>query len=74
MDTDLALTVGIVLFALSVPPILSDFADSRRPWFGGGMLLVAVGLVVLALVVRPGGYRLAEVPQVMLGVFARLLN
>ena len=38
MDTDLVLTLGIVLLVLSVPSLLSAWAESRAPRLGAIML------------------------------------
>ena len=41
MDTDLALTVGIVLAVLSVPSLLSAWVDGRAPRLGAIMAIAA---------------------------------
>lgn len=74
MDTDLVLTIGIVLAALSVPALLSAWAESRAPRIGAVMAVVAIGMMTAAILTRPGGYALNEVPDVMLGVISRGLN
>ncbi len=73
MDADLALAVGTVLGVLSIPSILSAISDSRAPRVGALTLMIAGGLVIWALTARPGGYKLAEVPAVILHVIARYL-
>ncbi|MFN6924807.1 MAG: hypothetical protein ACK4P8_04080 [Tabrizicola sp.] len=74
MDTDLVLTVGIVIAVLSVPSLLSAWAESRTPKVGVVMLIVAIGMVLFAVMTRPGGYSFEEVPKVMLNVFARVIR
>jgi hypothetical protein len=74
VDTDLVLTSGLLLGLLSVPSLLSAWAEVRVPRLGAVMVLGAFGLVLTALMVRPGGYGFNEVPDVVLGVFARLVN
>jgi hypothetical protein len=66
MDTDLALTVGIVLAVLSVPSLLSAWVDGRAPRIGAILAIVGLGLIVTALVQSPGGYEFNQVPSVML--------
>ncbi len=73
-DTDLLLTVGIVLFALSLPSLLSAWVESRAPRIGAIMVVAALGLIVTALLVKPGGYAFNEVPAVIIEVFARLFD
>lgn len=38
------------------------------------MIVAAAGMIVAALMYRPGGYSFSEVPGIMLGVFARMLG
>jgi hypothetical protein len=66
MDTDLALTVGILLTVLSVPSLLSAWVDGRAPRIGAIMVLVGLALIVTALVESPGGYEFNQVPTIML--------
>ncbi|TAG26246.1 MAG: hypothetical protein EAZ40_04730 [Rhodobacterales bacterium] len=74
MDTDLVLTVGIVLLALTVPSLLSAWVEQRVPRVAAVMAIASMGMIVGALMTRPGGYAFSEVPSVMLGVFARLAS
>ncbi len=74
MDTDLVLTLGIVLLVLSVPSLLSAWAESRAPRLGAIMVIVAFGMISASLWIRPGGYAFNEVPGVMIGVISRLLQ
>ncbi|MBP9046825.1 MAG: hypothetical protein WAT35_10945 [Tabrizicola sp.] len=74
MDTDLALTVGIVLAVLSVPSLLSAWVDGRAPRLGAIMAIAALGLIVTALVESPGGYAFNQVPSVMLKTVLRVFE
>ena len=74
MDTDLLLTLGIVLIALTLPALLAAWAEGRPPRIGAVMLIVAATLIVVAVTGRPGGYSFNEVPGTMLTVFARFIN
>lgn len=67
-DVDLLLTVGIILFVLSIPSLLSAWVEGRVPRLGSIMSIVALGMVVSALVTKPGGYAFNEVPGVMVKV------
>jgi formate-dependent nitrite reductase membrane component NrfD len=71
MDTDLFLTIGILLLVLSLPSLLSAWVESRAPRIGALMVVAGAALIVTALMVRPGGYSFADVPDVILGVGAR---
>lgn len=72
MDTDLVLTLGIVLLILTIPSLLSAWVESRVPRMGALMLLASASMIVTALATHPKGYRFEEIPQVMLNVVARL--
>jgi len=74
MDTDLALTVGIVLAVLSIPSLLSAWVDGRAPRVGAIMAMAGLGLVVTALVASPGGYEFNQVPEVLLRTVSRFFN
>ncbi|MBL9073964.1 hypothetical protein [Tabrizicola sp.] len=73
-DTDLLLTIGIVLLVLSIPSLLSAWVESRAPRIGAIMVIAALGLIIAALVIKPGGYAFNQVPGVMIGVVARLFQ
>jgi hypothetical protein len=69
-DADLLLTIGIVVLVLSVPSLLSAWAESRAPRMGAIMFVAAVGMIVGALMTNPGGYAFNDVPGVMVKVVA----
>lgn len=74
MDTDLILTVGIVLLVLSIPSLLASWAESRAPRMGSIMVVAALGLIIFALYEKPGGYAFNQVPGVMIGVVAKFFE
>jgi len=74
VDTDLVLTIGIVLLVLSVPSLLAAWAESRAPRMGTVLMIVGIGLIASALLLKPGGYAFNQVPGVMVGVIARLFE
>ncbi|MGL4237797.1 hypothetical protein [Tabrizicola sp.] len=74
MDTDLLLTLGIVLLVLSVPSLLSAWVEGRAPRIGAIMVIVAAGMVITAVTTKPGGYTFNEVPGAMVKVVGRLFN
>lgn len=69
-DADLLLTVGIVLLVLSVPSLLSAWVEGRAPRMGAIMAVAALGMIVSALLINPGGYAFNQVPGVMIKVVA----
>jgi hypothetical protein len=70
-NSDLLLTIGIVLMVLSIPALLAAWAESRAPRVGAVMVIVSLGMIVTALVGKPGGYAFNDIPGVMIGVFGR---
>ena len=73
MDTDLVLTVGVVLLVLSLPSLMSAWVEGRFPRVGFVMLTAALAMILTAHLYRPGGYRLDELPGAVLNVLARAL-
>jgi hypothetical protein len=74
MDTDLLLTVGIILLVLSIPSLLSAWVEGRAPRLGAIMAIAALGMIVAALLYSPGGYAFEEVPGVMLKTVFRFFQ
>lgn len=69
MNADLYLVIGIVLFVLVIPSMLSAFTEGRAPRVAMGVVLVSGVLIVLAVTGRPGGYTWDEVPMAFARVF-----
>lgn len=74
MDTDLVLTAGILILALSLPALLSAWAESRLSRLGVAMVAAAVGMIAWAVYAAPTPYALEDIPQAMLGVLGRIIN
>lgn len=74
MDPDLLMTVGVVLGVFTIPSLFSAFVEGRPPRVGAIFLLTAGALIATALVRKPGGYDLAELPGVMVSVLGRYIN
>lgn len=64
MDPDLALSLGMVVAAFSVPSILSALSDRRAPRASALTILIGGGLILYAISNKPGGYSPQEVPDV----------
>jgi hypothetical protein len=73
MDTDIALVLGLVIAALSIPSILSALADKRAPRASAITILIAGGLILFAVQGKPGGYQLSQMPDVVMTVVARYM-
>lgn len=73
MDPDLALVLGTVIAAFSIPSILSAFSDKRAPRASALTILIAGGLILYAVQTKPQGYVLNQVPDVFVDVVARYM-
>lgn len=73
MEPDLALVLGLVIAAFSIPSILSALADSRAPRASALTILIGGGLILYALQQNPNGYSLQSIPDVFVRVFAQYL-
>ena len=73
MDPDLALVLGVILGALSVPSILSALSDKRAPRASALTVLIAGGLILYAANQLPGGIALDQIPDKFVSVLARYL-
>lgn len=74
LDPDLSLVVGLVLAVLTIPSLISAFSEGRPPRAGAVFVLIAGGLIVYALSQQPGGYTIAEIPDVFFRVIGRYVN
>ncbi|WP_299286306.1 hypothetical protein [uncultured Tateyamaria sp.] len=73
MTPDMYLVLGIVLAGLSIPSVLSALSDRRAPRASAITVLIAGGLILLAIQTQPGGYRLENIPDVFVRVIAKLM-
>ncbi|MEQ8895882.1 MAG: hypothetical protein RID23_02235 [Roseovarius sp.] len=73
MNPDLLLVFGIALAVLSVPSMLSAFADRRTPRAAALVAIVAGCMIVWAIREQPGGYTIQEIPEVFVRVAAEFI-
>jgi hypothetical protein len=73
MDPDLALSLGLVIAAFSVPSILSALSDKRAPRASAITVLMGGLLILYAVQSKPGGYTFDQVPDVFVSVVARYM-
>lgn len=74
MEPDLYLVTGLLIGAFSVVSIIGAFTDGRTPRAAAVMILIATGLIVMAVSNKPGGYTWADVPHAFVRVVAKLVN
>ncbi len=74
VDPDLFLTIGIILGVLTIPSLLSAWTDGRVPRLGAIMVFAAVIMVAVAAKNKPTGYKISDVPTIMMNVAGRYIN
>ncbi|WP_417207432.1 hypothetical protein [Antarctobacter sp.] len=74
MQPDVMLVAGMGLVVLSLPAILSAWADRRAPRIGTLLLLGGGGLILWSVRSKEGGYAWADLPDVFYGVVGQILN
>ncbi|MCW1952329.1 MAG: hypothetical protein KIH44_013295 [Octadecabacter sp.] len=74
MDPDLMLVIGLVVGGFSIPSIMGALADGRVPRAAAIAIMIAGGLVVLAVRDKPGGYEINDIPDVFVSVVGRYIN
>ncbi|MEL6464731.1 MAG: hypothetical protein AAFQ58_07160 [Pseudomonadota bacterium] len=73
MNPDLLLVLGILIAGFSIPSVLSAISDQRAPRASAITILIAGGLIFLAMQTKPGGYTLQEIPDVFVSVIGSLI-
>jgi hypothetical protein len=73
MDTNLVITLGLLVAVLAVPAFVRQWANGRRPILPLLSLLIGGGAVAMAILNHPGGFGLADLPDAVMEVIARLL-
>ncbi|WP_432450317.1 hypothetical protein [Aliiroseovarius marinus] len=71
---DLYLVIGLAVLVLSLPAIAGALSEGRAPRAASIMVLIGGGLIVLAVMQKPGGYTLEEIPGVIYSVIGYFLR
>ena len=74
MLSDYLLTIGLVVGLFSIPAMLSAYADQRPPRASMAAFILAAATMAFAYVQQPGGYKPADVPNVVIEVLADIIN
>jgi hypothetical protein len=74
VDPDLFFVIGLLVGLLSIPALISAFSESRPPRAAAIMVMISIVLILLAVLQKPGGYDIGEVPGIVAGVVADLVN
>jgi len=73
MDTDLILVSGIAVLMLSIPSAVAAFAERRVPWTAMVVVIIGAAIVGYGWQNHPVEMTLAEVPNVIFRVIARVI-
>ena len=68
------LVIGLVVGGFSIPSIMGALADGRVPRAAAIAIMVAGGLVALAIRDKPSGYAINDIPDVFVSVVGRYIN
>ncbi|SFL69856.1 hypothetical protein [Shimia aestuarii] len=74
MTADYVMTIGMVIGLFSIPAMLSAYADERFPRGPMAAFILSAAVIVLAFVMNPGRYTVAEMPNVVVRVIADILH
>ncbi len=74
MNTDIALTIGLVIGVFSVPAMLSAYSENRMPRVSMLAFLAAAATIAWAWAAHPEGYALADIPNVVVSVIAKMIR
>ena len=68
MPYDLYMVIGVVILALAIPSAMGAWIDRRPPRISALLIVAGGGLIAYAMVQKPGGYRLTDVPEAFVNV------
>ncbi len=75
LDPDLIFVIGIVVGLLAIPSLLGAFSESRTPRAAAIMVMIAAGLVAIAVLQKPpGSYSIGDAPKIFFEVVGDLVN
>jgi hypothetical protein len=74
VDPDLVFVIGLLTGLLAVPALISAFSESRAPRAAAIMVMISAGLLLVAVLQKPGGYAMGDIPEVIMGVAADVTN
>jgi len=74
MDPDVMLITGLGLAVLSLPSIISAWAEARAPRVGAIVLIAGLALCVYAFTQKDGGYRPSDVPTILYSFIGEMLS
>ncbi|TQS71468.1 hypothetical protein ERN12_10585 [Rhodobacteraceae bacterium] len=74
MYSEVILTIGSLALCFSIPLMVAAYADQAAPRKSAILAILGLLLIVAAVVLKPGGYQLAEVPDAYASAVAYILH
>jgi hypothetical protein len=74
VNTDLFLTLGVIILVMTLPSLLNAWTEGRPPRIGAIAIIVAAILISIAVTQKPSGYTFREVPGVMMKTIRGAFN
>ena len=74
MDPDYIFVIGLVVAVLAVPALIGAFSESRPPRAAAILILIAAGLISVAVIQKAGGFTVSGAPDVFMRVIGDLVN
>lgn len=74
MDPDLAFVIGLIVGVFSIPAIVSAISEHRAPRVAAIAVIISGGLMAWAIMHKPSGYRVDQIPDVIVKVVARYIK
>ena len=74
MQSDYLLAIGLLIGAFSIPAMISAYSENRMPRASMAAFILAAAIIAFAWVRHPGGYRLADIPNVVIEVIADVIK
>lgn len=74
MDNDLFLVFGLIITGLAIPSIIGALVDSRVPRIAAIMIMIGTGMIAVAIMGKPSGYKFGDVPKAFTRVIGKYLN
>lgn len=74
MDPDFVLVIGLGLLLLSIPSVLSALSESRPPRVSLIVIVAGGGMLLYAMMNKPGGYTAQSMAEAVYRVIGALVG
>ncbi len=74
MNNDLFLVLGLIISGLAIPSIIGALVDGRVPRGAAIMIMIGSGMIAVAVLGKPSGYSIQDVPKAFTRVIGKYIN